>query len=73
MSSLTLGKPLGEGCFGQVVRAEAYGLNRDSPDKATTVAAKMLKGKRPPLCSPRQRANITAPTLFIKRTYRSTL
>ncbi|KAK0143768.1 Fibroblast growth factor receptor 4 [Merluccius polli] len=41
--NLTLGKPLGEGCFGQVVRAEAYGLNRDSPEKATTVAAKMLK------------------------------
>ncbi|KAJ3588685.1 hypothetical protein NHX12_009539 [Muraenolepis orangiensis] len=41
--NLVLGKPLGEGCFGQVVRAEAYGLHRDSPEKATTVAAKMLK------------------------------
>uniref|UniRef100_A0AAQ5YC58 Fibroblast growth factor receptor n=1 Tax=Amphiprion ocellaris TaxID=80972 RepID=A0AAQ5YC58_AMPOC len=41
--SLTLGKPLGEGCFGQVVRAEAYGINKDSPEQATTVAVKMLK------------------------------
>lgn len=40
-----LGKPLGEGCFGQVVRAEAYGINKDSPDQATTVAVKMLKGR----------------------------
>uniref|UniRef100_A0A7N8X802 Fibroblast growth factor receptor n=1 Tax=Mastacembelus armatus TaxID=205130 RepID=A0A7N8X802_9TELE len=40
---LTLGKPLGEGCFGQVVRAEAYGINKDCPDQATTVAVKMLK------------------------------
>lgn len=46
-SSLTLGKPLGEGCFGQVVRAEAYGINKDSSDQATTVAVKMLKGKGP--------------------------
>lgn len=44
LSSLTLGKPLGEGCFGQVVRAEAYGINKDCPDQATTVAVKMLKG-----------------------------
>ncbi|KAJ0061745.1 hypothetical protein NL108_008296, partial [Boleophthalmus pectinirostris] len=41
--NLTLGKPLGEGCFGQVVRAEAYGLNKDQMDKPTTVAVKMLK------------------------------
>uniref|UniRef100_A0AAQ5YLL0 Fibroblast growth factor receptor 4 n=1 Tax=Amphiprion ocellaris TaxID=80972 RepID=A0AAQ5YLL0_AMPOC len=41
--NLTLGKPLGEGCFGQVVRAEAYGINKDSPEQATTVAVKMLK------------------------------
>ncbi|KAG9340921.1 hypothetical protein JZ751_020114 [Albula glossodonta] len=40
---LILGKPLGEGCFGQVVRAEAYGLNRAHPDEVTTVAVKMLK------------------------------
>uniref|UniRef100_A0A8C0FVV8 Fibroblast growth factor receptor n=1 Tax=Bubo bubo TaxID=30461 RepID=A0A8C0FVV8_BUBBB len=40
---LVLGKPLGEGCFGQVVRAEAYGLDRDRPDRAVTVAVKMLK------------------------------
>ncbi|KAJ8394453.1 hypothetical protein AAFF_G00046640 [Aldrovandia affinis] len=41
--SLTLGKPLGEGCFGQVVRAEAYGLNKARPEQVTTVAVKMLK------------------------------
>uniref|UniRef100_A0AAQ4QV40 Fibroblast growth factor receptor 4 n=1 Tax=Gasterosteus aculeatus aculeatus TaxID=481459 RepID=A0AAQ4QV40_GASAC len=41
--NLTLGKPLGEGCFGQVVRADAYGINKDSPDPASTVAVKMLK------------------------------
>lgn len=46
LSSLTLGKPLGEGCFGQVVRAEAYGINKDCPDQATTVAVKMLKGRK---------------------------
>ncbi|RMB96635.1 hypothetical protein DUI87_26700 [Hirundo rustica rustica] len=40
---LVLGKPLGEGCFGQVVRAEAYGIDRDRPDRAVTVAVKMLK------------------------------
>ncbi|XP_064182452.1 fibroblast growth factor receptor 4-like isoform X1 [Anguilla rostrata] len=41
--SLVLGKRLGEGCFGQVVRAEAYGLNKARPDEMTTVAVKMLK------------------------------
>ncbi|KAJ8282744.1 hypothetical protein COCON_G00052630 [Conger conger] len=41
--SLVLGKRLGEGCFGQVVMAEAYGLNRARPDEVTTVAVKMLK------------------------------
>lgn len=46
LCSLTLGKPLGEGCFGQVVRAEAYGINKDCPDQATTVAVKMLKGRK---------------------------
>ncbi|NXU57879.1 FGFR4 factor, partial [Turnix velox] len=40
---LVLGKPLGEGCFGQVVRAEAYGIDREQPDRAATVAVKMLK------------------------------
>ncbi|XP_017929057.2 fibroblast growth factor receptor 4 isoform X2 [Manacus vitellinus] len=40
---LVLGKPLGEGCFGQVVWAEAYGIDRDRPDRAVTVAVKMLK------------------------------
>ncbi|KAI6076876.1 hypothetical protein LUU34_00450100 [Aix galericulata] len=40
---LVLGKPLGEGCFGQVVRAEAYGIDRERPDRAVTVAVKMLK------------------------------
>lgn len=46
LSSLTLGKPLGEGCFGQVVRAEAYSINKDCPDVSTTVAVKMLKGRK---------------------------
>lgn len=38
---LILGKPLGEGAFGQVVKAEAYGLgDKEGP---TIVAVKMLK------------------------------
>lgn len=41
---LTLGKPLGEGCFGQVVMAEALGIDKDKPKEAVTVAVKMLKG-----------------------------
>uniref|UniRef100_A0A673NKE3 Fibroblast growth factor receptor n=1 Tax=Sinocyclocheilus rhinocerous TaxID=307959 RepID=A0A673NKE3_9TELE len=40
---LTLGKPLGEGCFGQVVMAEALGIDKDKPKEAVTVAVKMLK------------------------------
>ncbi|XP_028657451.1 fibroblast growth factor receptor 3 isoform X1 [Erpetoichthys calabaricus] len=40
---LTLGKPLGEGCFGQVVMAEAIGIDKDKPNKPMTVAVKMLK------------------------------
>uniref|UniRef100_A0A2K6LN08 Fibroblast growth factor receptor 4 n=1 Tax=Rhinopithecus bieti TaxID=61621 RepID=A0A2K6LN08_RHIBE len=40
---LVLGKPLGEGCFGQVVRAEAFGMHPARPDQASTVAVKMLK------------------------------
>uniref|UniRef100_H3AMP8 Fibroblast growth factor receptor n=1 Tax=Latimeria chalumnae TaxID=7897 RepID=H3AMP8_LATCH len=40
---LILGKQLGEGCFGQVVRAEASGLDKESPDRTATVAVKMLK------------------------------
>lgn len=43
---LTLGKPLGEGCFGQVVMAEALGIDKDKPKEAVTVAVKMLKGKK---------------------------
>lgn len=42
---LTLGKPLGEGCFGQVVMAEALGIDKDKPKEAVTVAVKMLKGE----------------------------
>lgn len=42
--SLTLGKPLGEGCFGQVVMAEAIGIDKEKPNKPITVAVKMLKG-----------------------------
>eukprot|EP00069_Balaena_mysticetus_P013819 bmy_08385T0 len=41
---LVLGKPLGEGCFGQVVCAEAFGMDPIRPDQASTVAVKMLKG-----------------------------
>ncbi|XP_073541476.1 fibroblast growth factor receptor 2 isoform X4 [Phyllobates terribilis] len=40
---LTLGKPLGEGCFGQVVMAEALGIDKDRPKESVTVAVKMLK------------------------------
>uniref|UniRef100_A0A674ARA5 Fibroblast growth factor receptor n=1 Tax=Salmo trutta TaxID=8032 RepID=A0A674ARA5_SALTR len=43
---LTLGKPLGEGCFGQVVMAEALGIDKDKPKEAVTVAVKMLKALR---------------------------
>lgn len=42
---LTLGKPLGEGCFGQVVLAEAIGIDSSKPTRLTKVAVKMLKGK----------------------------
>lgn len=42
---MTLGKPLGEGCFGQVVMAEALGIDKDKPKEAVTVAVKMLKGE----------------------------
>ncbi|ETE64324.1 Fibroblast growth factor receptor 3, partial [Ophiophagus hannah] len=37
-SRLTLGKPLGEGCFGQVVMAEAMGVDKEKPSKPVTVA-----------------------------------
>ncbi|XP_041826254.1 fibroblast growth factor receptor 1b [Melanotaenia boesemani] len=40
---LTLGKPLGEGCFGQVVLAEAVGIDKNKPTRLTKVAVKMLK------------------------------
>ncbi|KAL6096405.1 fgfr1 [Pungitius sinensis] len=40
---LTLGKPLGEGCFGQVVLAEAVGLDKNKPTRLSKVAVKMLK------------------------------
>lgn len=42
---LTLGKRLGEGCFGQVVMAEAVGIDKDRATKPVTVAVKMLKGE----------------------------
>lgn len=45
ISRLVLGKPLGEGCFGQVVCAEAFGMDPTRPDQASTVAVKMLKGE----------------------------
>ncbi|XP_078095519.1 fibroblast growth factor receptor 1-like isoform X2 [Mustelus asterias] len=40
---LTLGKPLGEGCFGQVVMGETIGIDKDKPNRPVTVAVKMLK------------------------------
>ncbi|XP_073730613.1 fibroblast growth factor receptor 1-A [Misgurnus anguillicaudatus] len=40
---LVLGKPLGEGCFGQVVMGEAIGLDKDKPNRVIKVAVKMLK------------------------------
>ncbi|KAM5299971.1 fibroblast growth factor receptor 4 isoform 3-T3 [Ctenodactylus gundi] len=43
LALLVLGKPLGEGCFGQVICAEAFGMDPAQPDQAITVAVKMLK------------------------------
>lgn len=40
---LVLGKPLGEGCFGQVVMGEALGLDKEKPNRVSKVAVKMLK------------------------------
>uniref|UniRef100_A0A674A6V6 Fibroblast growth factor receptor n=1 Tax=Salmo trutta TaxID=8032 RepID=A0A674A6V6_SALTR len=40
---LVLGKPLGEGCFGQVVMGEALGMDKEKPNRVTKVAVKMLK------------------------------
>ena len=40
---LTLGKPLGRGAFGQVIEADAFGIDKTATCK--TVAVKMLKGK----------------------------
>ncbi|XP_038173511.1 fibroblast growth factor receptor 3-like isoform X6 [Arvicola amphibius] len=40
---LTLGHSLGEGCFGQVFKAEAVGLHLDNTAEPVTVAVKMLK------------------------------
>ena len=41
---LKLGKPLGEGAFGQVVKAMATDIGNKTGD--TTVAVKMLKGEQ---------------------------
>lgn len=43
LGRLVLGKPLGEGCFGQVVMGEAMGLDKEKPNRVTKVAVKMLK------------------------------
>lgn len=43
LSSLTVGKPLGRGAFGQVIEADAFGIDKTATCK--TVAVKMLKGK----------------------------
>lgn len=40
-----MGKHLGEGCFGQVVLAEAVGLDKNKASRLTKVAVKMLKGE----------------------------
>ncbi|XP_062398541.1 fibroblast growth factor receptor 1-A isoform X3 [Sardina pilchardus] len=40
---LVLGKPLGEGCFGQVVMGEVMGMDKDKPNRVSKVAVKMLK------------------------------
>nr|BAF49185.1 Fibroblast growth factor receptor 1 IIIb VT+ isoform [Oryzias latipes] len=40
---LVLGKPLGEGCFGQVMMGEVLGLDKEKPNRVTNVAVKMLK------------------------------
>ncbi|XP_062855381.1 fibroblast growth factor receptor 1-A [Trichomycterus rosablanca] len=40
---LVMGKPLGEGCFGQVVMGEVVGMDKDKPNRVTKVAVKMLK------------------------------
>ncbi|XP_014883927.1 fibroblast growth factor receptor 1-A isoform X1 [Poecilia latipinna] len=40
---LVLGKPLGEGCFGQVMMGEVLGLDKEKPNRVTKVAVKMLK------------------------------
>ena len=41
-----IGKQLGEGAFGQVCKAEAYGIMGKSKREPTTVAVKMLKGNK---------------------------
>ncbi|KAM9331076.1 fibroblast growth factor receptor 1-like [Gastrophryne carolinensis] len=41
--SLVFGMALGEGCFGQVVMAEARGMDKKRPNRVTNVAVKMLK------------------------------
>lgn len=43
LSLLTVGKPLGRGAFGQVIEADAFGIDKTATCK--TVAVKMLKGK----------------------------
>ncbi len=40
---LTVGKPLGEGAFGQVRKGEAFGIS--GKNCSTPVAVKMLKGQ----------------------------
>ena len=42
---VVLGKPLGEGCFGQVMMGEVMGMDKDKPNRVTKVAVKMLKCK----------------------------
>ncbi|XP_056465868.1 fibroblast growth factor receptor 2-like [Gadus chalcogrammus] len=60
---LTLGKPLGEGCFGQVVMAEALGIDKDKAKEAVTVAVKMLKGRLCLVCG--RRGNVCYHNAFL--------
>uniref|UniRef100_A0A8C2X360 Fibroblast growth factor receptor 4 n=1 Tax=Cyclopterus lumpus TaxID=8103 RepID=A0A8C2X360_CYCLU len=43
LAGLSFVQACSQGCFGQVVRADAYGINKDSQGPASTVAVKMLK------------------------------
>ncbi|XP_077478667.1 fibroblast growth factor receptor 1-A-like [Stigmatopora argus] len=60
---LSLGKPLGEGCFGQVSSAQAAGLDRERPWRLTQVAVKMLKAD----AGPKDLADLVSEMEMMKR------